>query len=337
MEENQHKYPILIGEFDFEIKNGLLGMMRDVVIRLCRLMQIQMKKTCKLDSKAICTIMGIGQEGWEWKKHSSFIKYQIDFKRTFHAGSSHVSNFICPFRHVKQHNSPPLFAYDKNKHVLKRVAREFLSFVHMPYDGIALCVNSTWPMGNSMFNGPWGTPYEDGVYFGVIVFPPNYPFAPFAINILTPNGRYTVNVDLWACREQWWPGENVAHTILRLIASMHEEGEGSKDVLDTARNRRKLAMGSVEFNRTLDNFRKSFGKETPQSAEPAAAKTAAAGSPSSAAGCAIPESDSVEQALLVEGDGAPSAKAKARTKARAAADSSATASAQPPVDRAETL
>ena len=37
------------------------------------------------------------------------------------------------------------------------------------------------------------TPYEGGVYHGLLIFPKNYPFAPPAILTRTPSGRFKPN------------------------------------------------------------------------------------------------------------------------------------------------
>lgn len=41
-----------------------------------------------------------------------------------------------------------------------------------------------------ILEGPPGTPYAGGQYWGTLVFPPDYPFAPPAIRMHTPSGRF---------------------------------------------------------------------------------------------------------------------------------------------------
>jgi ubiquitin-conjugating enzyme E2 J2 len=38
--------------------------------------------------------------------------------------------------------------------------------------------------------GPPETPYAGGVYWGKLVFPPEYPYKPPSIRMLTPSGRF---------------------------------------------------------------------------------------------------------------------------------------------------
>ena len=41
-----------------------------------------------------------------------------------------------------------------------------------------------------ILTGPPSTPYEGGQYWGTLLFPPEYPFAPPAIRMHTPSGRF---------------------------------------------------------------------------------------------------------------------------------------------------
>lgn len=41
--------------------------------------------------------------------------------------------------------------------------------------------------------GPSDTVYQNGVYHGRIILPPEYPMKPPSLILLTPNGRFEVN------------------------------------------------------------------------------------------------------------------------------------------------
>lgn len=44
--------------------------------------------------------------------------------------------------------------------------------------------------------GPPDTPYEGGLYHGRLVFPPEFPFKPPSIYMITPNGRFETDTRL---------------------------------------------------------------------------------------------------------------------------------------------
>ena len=46
------------------------------------------------------------------------------------------------------------------------------------------------PRWHYILTGPPNTPYENGQYWGTLLFPPEYPFAPPAIRMHTPSGRF---------------------------------------------------------------------------------------------------------------------------------------------------
>jgi hypothetical protein len=54
------------------------------------------------------------------------------------------------------------------------------------------------------FHGPPATPYVGGLYWGKLIFPPNYPLDPPSLIMLTPNGRFTVKKGI--CSEEFRNG-----------------------------------------------------------------------------------------------------------------------------------
>ena len=45
-----------------------------------------------------------------------------------------------------------------------------------------------------VIQGLKGSPYQDGWYHGVVTFPKEYPFKPPSIQMITPNGRFKVDL-----------------------------------------------------------------------------------------------------------------------------------------------
>ncbi|MCJ1467619.1 Ubiquitin-conjugating enzyme E2 6 [Pseudocyphellaria aurata] len=73
----------------------------------------------------------------------------------------------------------------------KRLTREYQAIQKNPPPYIIAHPSETnileW---HYILTGPPKTPYENGQYWGTLVFPPDYPFAPPAIRMHTPSGRF---------------------------------------------------------------------------------------------------------------------------------------------------
>jgi ubiquitin-conjugating enzyme E2 J2 len=74
---------------------------------------------------------------------------------------------------------------------MKRLTREYKTLQESPTPYIAAHPSETnileW---HYILTGPPDTPYEGGQFWGTLVFPSNYPFAPPAIRMHTPSGRF---------------------------------------------------------------------------------------------------------------------------------------------------
>lgn len=73
----------------------------------------------------------------------------------------------------------------------KRLAREYQNMSKNPPPYITAHPSESnileW---HYILTGPPGTPYNGGQYWGTLIFPPDYPFAPPAIRMHTPSGRF---------------------------------------------------------------------------------------------------------------------------------------------------
>jgi len=56
-----------------------------------------------------------------------------------------------------------------------------------------------------VISGPPATPYEGGAYHGKLVFPPEYPYRPPSIYMLTQSGRFDTNTRL--CLSMRWASD----------------------------------------------------------------------------------------------------------------------------------
>jgi len=111
--------------------------------------------------------------------------------------------------------------------------------------------------------GPKGTPYEGGCYHGKLIFPPEYPYKPPAIMMLTPNGRFNTNVRLCLSMsdfhpETWVPAWSVASILNGVLSFMLESTPTVGSVEMSLADRRRLAKASHAFNRKGEIFRELF-------------------------------------------------------------------------------
>jgi len=116
-----------------------------------------------------------------------------------------------------------------------------------------------------VIKGPADTPYSGGHYHGTLVFPPEYPYKPPAIMLLTPNGRFTPNTRLCLSMsdfhpETWVPAWSVASILNGVLSFMLEEGAtvGSVEPAPSTAERRRLARCSHAFNRKTPLFCELF-------------------------------------------------------------------------------
>ena len=106
------------------------------------------------------------------------------------------------------------------------------------------------PQWHFTIRGPPGTAFDGGRYHGRITLPPEYPFKPPSIALLTPSGRFEVGKKICLSvsehnPEGWQPAWGIRTIITALIAFFPTKAEGALAGLDyTAAERRKLAAAS---------------------------------------------------------------------------------------------
>lgn len=104
-----------------------------------------------------------------------------------------------------------------------------------------------------VLEGTQGTPYEGGVYYGVLTFPPNYPYNPPSISMTTPNGRFSPGKMICLTMsnfhpETWNPMWSVSSILLGLLSFMNDDVGTSGSVMTTYQEKRRLAKASLDFN-----------------------------------------------------------------------------------------
>jgi len=114
-----------------------------------------------------------------------------------------------------------------------------------------------------VITGPSGSPYEGGRYHGKLVFPPEYPYKPPSIIMLTPNGRFNTNTRLCLSMsdfhpETWVPAWSVASILNGVMSFMLESTPTVGSVETSVAERRRLAKLSHKWNRKCPLFCELF-------------------------------------------------------------------------------
>lgn len=106
-----------------------------------------------------------------------------------------------------------------------------------------------------IITGPEATPYHGGQYWGTLIFPPNYPFAPPAIRMHTPSGRFQPSTRLCLSISDFHPRSfnpawEVSTILIGLLSFMTSEEMTTGSVSASEAERRYHAGRSRWWNAT---------------------------------------------------------------------------------------
>ena len=84
--------------------------------------------------------------------------------------------------------------------------------------------------------GPTDTPYEGGIFFLDIIFPPNYPFKPpkirFKTRIYHPNINSSGGICLDILKDHWSPALTISKVLLSICSLLDEPNPDDPLVVD---------------------------------------------------------------------------------------------------------
>lgn len=117
-----------------------------------------------------------------------------------------------------------------------------------------------------LIEGPPDTPYAGGWYIGKLRFPPEYPFKPPAIMMLTPSGRFATGTRLCLSMsdfhpESWNPMWTVSSILTGLLSFMLEDQITTGSLQTTDEEKQQLASTSLDYNLNHVQLRAMFQKE----------------------------------------------------------------------------
>ncbi|KAF2803778.1 ubiquitin-conjugating enzyme E2 6 [Mytilinidion resinicola] len=123
-----------------------------------------------------------------------------------------------------------------------------------------------------ILTGPPETPYVGGQYWGTLIFPPDYPFAPPAIRMHTPSGRFQPSTRLCLSISDFHPKSfnpawEVSTILTGLLSFMTSEEMTTGSVRATDHERKLFAARTRWWNSTGGgtSTRTIPGITTPQS------------------------------------------------------------------------
>ncbi|KAI9804828.1 MAG: hypothetical protein M1825_001196 [Sarcosagium campestre] len=138
----------------------------------------------------------------------------------------------------------------------KRLAREYKIIQESPPPYIV-----AHPSENNILEwhyiltGPPDTPYHNGQFWGTLMFPPDYPFAPPAIRMYTPSGRFQPSTRLCLSISDFHPKSfnptwEVSTILIGLMSFMTSEEMTTGSVSATEQERKWAAARSRWWNST---------------------------------------------------------------------------------------
>ena len=117
-----------------------------------------------------------------------------------------------------------------------------------------------------VIEGSPGTPYENGIYHGKLVFPPEYPMKPPSVLMLTPNGRFQTNRRLCLSMsdfhpETWNPIWSIDKILMGLYSFMLDTEITTGAIESSDEDKRAFAAKSLAWNAECDDSFLNFFPE----------------------------------------------------------------------------
>ncbi|XVF25301.1 hypothetical protein REPUB_Repub13aG0201600 [Reevesia pubescens] len=150
------------------------------------------------------------------------------------------------------------------KSCVKRLQKEYRALCKEPVSHVVARPSSNdlleW---HYVLEGSEGTPFAGGYYYGKIKFPPEYPYKPPGITMITPNGRFMTQKKICLSMsdfhpESWNPMWSVSSILTGLLSFMMDNSPTTGSVNTTAAEKQRLAKTSLAFNCKNPTFRKLF-------------------------------------------------------------------------------
>jgi len=143
--------------------------------------------------------------------------------------------------------------YNSKSPAVKRLLREAAELHEPTYNYYAQPLEENLFEWHFTIRGPEDTVFENGIYHGRIILPPEYPMKPPNVIFMTPNGRFELHKKICLSisgyhPETWRPSWSIRTALLAMIGFMPTHGNGAIGSLDyTDEERRILTKRSVDY------------------------------------------------------------------------------------------
>ncbi|KAG8643169.1 ubiquitin-conjugating enzyme E2 34 [Manihot esculenta] len=150
------------------------------------------------------------------------------------------------------------------KSCVKRLQKEYRALCKEPVSHVVARPSPSdileW---HYVLEGSEGTPFAGGYYYGKIKFPPEYPYKPPGITMITPNGRFGTQKKICLSMsdfhpESWNPMWSASSILTGLLSFMMDNSPTTGSVNTTDAEKARLAKASLAFNCKNSTFRKLF-------------------------------------------------------------------------------
>ncbi|KAI0917934.1 hypothetical protein AcW1_006928 [Taiwanofungus camphoratus] len=157
---------------------------------------------------------------------------------------------------------PPTNMASKAAH--KRLNKEYINMQRDPPPFIWAVPDEknilTW---NYIIRGPPDSPFAGGEYYGVLLFPSEYPFKPPGIKMLTPSGRFQPDRKICFSMSDFHPGSwnpawSVSTILTGLLSFMLSDEMTTGSVTTTDADKRAYAARSHGWNVSQRKFKEAF-------------------------------------------------------------------------------
>jgi ubiquitin-conjugating enzyme E2 J2 len=145
----------------------------------------------------------------------------------------------------------------------KRIQKEYRDLLKNPIENIIILPNP-----KNIYEWHYiilGTeePYKNGIYYGILTLPIEYPYKAPRIIIKTPNGRFKPDTRLCFSmsdyhQETWNPNWNIRTIMIGFYSFMLEESQTEGSIETSYEERLKYAANSCEFNKKIEIYEELF-------------------------------------------------------------------------------